>query len=94
MTVTAMQCEVDAEGQQEDSVTTVPESLERARCQREFLSLSRRHAQLARSFKSEDQRERTRLQAQLMKLWTVLNPKSIYKWDDDFDVVMRAQRRQ
>lgn len=65
----------------------------RMRDESEFIRLSRRHAYLAHSFTAEHQRERASLQGPLMKLYTTLHPKSVYKWDDDFDVVMRAERR-
>lgn len=64
-----------------------------ARDQGEFIRLSRRHAQLARSLTADHQRERTSLEAPLMKLYASLHPRSIYKWDDDFVVIMRAERR-
>lgn len=59
----------------------------------EFVCLSRRNAQLCRSFTAEDQRERASLEMPLMQLYSTLNPTSIYKWDDDFDVVTRAEHR-
>jgi len=60
----------------------------------EFIRLSHRNAQLATSLTAAHQRERASLQVPLMKLYAALNPTSIYKWNDDFDVVLRAGRRK
>jgi len=60
----------------------------------DFIRLSRRNAQLASSFSAEHQRERATLQAPLMKLYVTLHPTSVYRWNDDFDVVLRAGHRE
>jgi hypothetical protein len=104
MTVTEMQRDVDAATGQGNDVES-PEITEtrqqreidvaqkRRRDEGEFLRLSRRNAQLSRSFTAEHQRERASLQVPLMELYATLNPTSIYKWDDDFEVVTRAAHR-
>jgi hypothetical protein len=104
MTMTTMPHEVDEAAQKGDCVESLKDAEGRlqheaeARQQRiqdegEFIRLSRRNAQLARSLTAEHQRERTSLQVTLMKLYVTLNPTKSYKWTDDFDVVMRTERR-
>jgi hypothetical protein len=104
MTVTEMQHDMDVVTRQGDDVE-IPENADsrrqreiavtqkRRRDEGEFLRLSRRNAQLSRSFTAEHQRERASLQVPLMELYATLNPTSIYKWDDDFEVVTRAAHR-
>ena len=107
MTITEMLHEEEETAQQRDPVEILQDAqhaedrrqhkaeakLQHMQDEGEFIRLSRRHAHLARSFTAENQRERASLQVPLMKLYATLHPKSIYKWDDDFDVVMRAERR-
>jgi hypothetical protein len=62
--------------------------------QLEYRRLFRRYQQLSWCTSAVDQRERTALQQPLMELYRILHPatRSVYP-DDDFDTLMRAQRR-
>lgn len=104
MMMTEMQPDVDEVAQQGDGFEILQDAEVRRQREaevkqkhlqdeREFIRLSCRCTDLARSFTVVHQRERTSLQGPLMKLYATLNPTSIYRWDDDFDVVMRAERR-
>lgn len=104
MSVTEMRSDVDEVTRQDDGAVIRKEAegrqrheteikQKRTRDEGEFLRLSRRNTLLSRSFTADHQRERASLQAPLMELYATLNPTSIYKWDDDFDVVTRAGRR-
>lgn len=59
----------------------------------EFARLLRRYAELGRSFTAQHQQDRASMNQTLMKLYVKLNPRSSHYWYDDFDVVMRDQRR-
>ena len=59
-----------------------------------FTQLYRRYQRLSRCSSAADQRERSALQGPLMELYRSLHPEMIsVHFDDDFDVVMRAERR-
>jgi hypothetical protein len=61
---------------------------------RSFRELYRRYQYLSRSSSAADQRERLALQAPLMELYRLLHPATFcVHLEDDFDAVMRAQRR-
>jgi hypothetical protein len=60
----------------------------------EYRRLFRRYQQLSWCTSAVDQRERTALQQPLMDLYRVLHPAiTSSHLDDDFDTLMRAQRR-
>jgi hypothetical protein len=60
----------------------------------DYRRLFRRYQQLAWCTSAVDQRERTALQQPLMELYRLLHPATTsVHLDDDFDTLMRAQRR-
>lgn len=60
----------------------------------EYRRLFQRYQQLAWCTSAVDQRERTALQQPLMELYRILHPSVVsVHLDDDFDTLMRAQRR-
>jgi hypothetical protein len=56
----------------------------------EFASLVRRYRALTWSTSVKDQRERSELQAPLMKLYFIVHPESRYQFSDDFDMILRT----
>ncbi len=105
MTDSAMHHDMHEATSQGELIAIPPDAEDRRPCdaeakeqrlmdEREFIRLSRRNAQLAPSLTAAHQRERASLQVPLMKLYVALNPTSSYKWTDDFDVVIRAGRRE
>jgi hypothetical protein len=61
---------------------------------RAFRQLYRRYQYLSRCTSAADQRERSTLQAPLLELFHMLHPATVcVHFEDDFDVVMRSQRR-
>jgi hypothetical protein len=62
--------------------------------QSEYRRLFRRYQQLGWCTSAVDQRERTALQQPLMELYRILHPAAVsVHLDDDFDTLMRSQRR-
>lgn len=60
----------------------------------EYRRLFRRYQQLSWCTSAVDQRERTALQQPLMELYRILHPAAVsVHLDDDFDTLMRSQRR-
>jgi hypothetical protein len=59
---------------------------------REFVSLARQYRRLAWPKSVAEQREKDRLNRELMRLYLCLNPNSPYREWDDFDVVSRGRR--
>jgi hypothetical protein len=74
------------------TVETAPDASDEHR--RSFRELYRRYHYLSRCTSAADQRERSALQAPLMDLYRLLHPATFcVHFEDDFDAVMRAQRR-
>jgi hypothetical protein len=61
-----------------------------ARDRSEFDSLVRRYKALTWSTSVKEQRERSALQAPLMKLYFIVHPESRYQFYDDFDMILRT----
>lgn len=60
----------------------------------EYRRLFQRYQQLSWCTSAIDQRERAALQQPLMELYRILHPATVsVHLDDDFDTLMRAQRR-
>lgn len=73
-------------------MTTIATPEQRLQDERTLTRLSRRYAQLGRSFSAMDQRERTALQAPLMELYIRLYPHRHYRTHDDMDKIVRQDR--
>jgi hypothetical protein len=59
---------------------------------RQFVELARQYRRLAWPRTVTEQREKDRLNKELMRLYLCLHPNSPYREWDDFDVVSRGRR--
>lgn len=80
------------ETKDQDSGEMCPDALGQHRA--DIRRLYRRYQSLSRSTSALDQRERSALQVPLMALYRTLHPEMIcVHFEDDFDAIMRAERR-